>query len=148
MPRHESIEATLIDIFSRHKDFFDRMASETQMDGYKNAFIGLANKGHDIKHYEECFESLRQASQEASIALSNFKAEPIQDKLGVADDKVIGGEGEFRDELNRRLSPKTVARATLYNYLETLKIRKDTYTQKDLTAVLDHILALKKTRKK
>jgi hypothetical protein len=148
MPRHESIEATLIDIFSRHKDFFDKMASDTQMDGYKNAFISLADKGHNIKHYEECFESLRQASQEATIAIHNFKSEPIQDKSVVVDDKVIGGEGEFRDELNRRLSPKTVARATLYNYLETLKIRKDTYTQKDLTEVLNHILTLKKTRKK
>lgn len=147
MPRHESIEATLIDIFSRHKDFFDKMASDTQMDGYKNAFIGLANKGYDIKHYEECFESLRQASQEASAAIRNFTSDTVEAD-SVVDDKVIGGEGEFRDELNRRLSPKTVARATLYNYLETLGIRKDTYTQKDLTAVLDHILALKKTRKK
>lgn len=148
MPRHESIEATLIDIFSRHKDFFDKMAADTQIDGYKNAFISLANNGHDIKHYEECFESLRQASQEASIAIRNFKSEPVKNKSDVDDEKVIGGEGEFRDELNRRLSPKTVARATLYNYLESLKIRKDTYTQKDVIAVLDHILALKKTRKK
>lgn len=149
MPRHETIEANLLDIFSKHKKFFDELALSEQMDAYKNAFIGLHDKGYDIKHFEECFESLRQASQEASMHLLKYGSNPDEvNKPILTQEKFIGGEGELREELNRRLNPKTIARATLYNYLEELGIRKSIYTDKDLNLVLEHLKSLKTVRKK
>jgi hypothetical protein len=149
MPRHETIEANLLDIFSRHKKFFDDLAQAVEMDVYKNAFIGLHDKGFDLKHLEECFESLRQASQEANFHLTKYYPQPanVSDQR-IEVDTFIGGESELRVALNNRMSPKTVARATLYNYLEDLGIRKAVYTSKDLDKVLEHIKSLKTTRKK
>jgi len=149
MPRHETIEANLLDIFSRHKKFFDELAKAEQMDAYRNAFVALHDKGYDLKHLEECFESLRQASQEANFHVTKYY--PQTDNIRGQQTEVdtfIGGESELREALNNRMRPKTVARATLYNYLEGLGIRKAVYTSKDLDKVLEHIKSLKTTRKK
>lgn len=56
---------------------------------------------------------------------------------------VIGGEREFREELNSILSPKTISRATLYNYSETAGIRKSVYTTSDLDIMVKFIKSLK-----
>jgi hypothetical protein len=149
MPRHETIEATLRDIISRHQKFFDELRSADQMDAYRNAFIGLHDKGVDIKHLEECFESLRQASQEASAALAKYNSKPIADiQESHETETFVGGESEFREELNRRLTPKTVARATLYNYLEDLDMRKIAYTAKDVDKMIEYIKSKKTVRNK
>lgn len=147
MPKHESIEMNLSAIFSKYKKFFDEMAQAEQMDGYKNALISLHDKGHDIKHYEQCFESLSQACREAIMfhdSITNNKNAPSEE---IAPETYIGGEAELRQELNRRLLPKTVARATLYNYLEELGIRKSIYTTDDLEKVIQHIRGLRKSMK-
>ena len=60
----------------------------------------------------------------------------------------IGGETELREEVNKKLFPKTVARATLYNYLRDLDIRKALYTARDVRMVIDYIKTLRVTRRK
>lgn len=146
MPRHEAIETNLLAIFSKYQKFFDEMAQAEQMDAYKNAFISLHEKGHDIKHYEQCFESLSQACREAIIYFDSV----VRTK-GVSEsptpETYIGGEAELRKELNKRIYPKTVARATLYNYLEDLKIRKSIYTTDDLEKLIQHFRSMKTFRK-
>lgn len=150
MPRHETIEAHLQDIFSKHKDFFDQMKETTQMDGYKNAFMSLHRKGFDIVHLENCFESLRQACQEAMEGVAKQDAKPVEAKLDSAPDEgeIIGGEIDFRKVLNQRLGGKTVARPTLYYYLQELGLRKSLYTYNDLDEVIDFIKNRKTSRKK
>jgi acyl-CoA hydrolase len=59
----------------------------------------------------------------------------------------VGGEKELRTMLNERLAPKTLSRASLYNYLETLKIRKAYYTKKDFDIVMKHLQSLKFVKK-
>lgn len=146
MPRHEAIETNLLAIFSKYSKFFEEMAEAQQMDGYKNAFISLAEKGHDIKHYEQCFESLSQACREAVIYFDSDL-----NKKNVAEsptpETYIGGESELRKELNKRIHPKTIARPTLYNYLEDLQIRKSIYTTDDLEKLIQHLRSMKSSRK-
>lgn len=151
MPRHETIESNLLDIFSKHKDFFDRMKEDTQMDAYKNAFMSLhRKKGLDLAHLENCFESLRQACQEAMEGVAKQDATPVDVQINSIPevDKIIGGEIDLRQVLNEKLGGKTVARATLYNYLQELGIRKSLYTHKDLDAVIRHIKNQKIVRNK
>lgn len=146
MPRHEAIETNLLAIFTKYQKFFDEMAQAEQMDGYKNAFISLHEKGHDIKHYEQCFESLSQACREAIMYHeSNSTKSTSSDE--VTPETYIGGEAELRKELNKRIHPKTVARATLYNYLEDLKIRKSIYTTDDLEKLIQYFRSMKTFRK-
>lgn len=150
MPKHETIEANLRDIFSKHKEFFDQMKKDTQMDAYKNAFMSLhRKKGLDIAHLELCFESLRQACQEAieGIAQQDWKPDDVQ-VTPLKEDEIIGGEIDFRRVLNERLGRKTIARPTLFNYLVELNIRKSIYTYKDLDVVLNHLKVLRVVRKK
>jgi hypothetical protein len=63
--------------------------------------------------------------------------------LGTDTEIIIGGEREFREELNSILSPKTISRATLYNYTETAGIRKSVYTTNDLDVMVKFIKNLK-----
>lgn len=148
MPRHDTIEANLLDIFSKHQKLFDEMKEATRLDPYVNAFISLHEKGVDIKHFEDCFESLRQACQEALIHADKYRSPTDIVDSSKTDDTFVGGESELREELNNRLSPKTIARATLYNYLEELGIRKTLYTKKDADLVIDHMKSLRASRKK
>lgn len=62
-------------------------------------------------------------------------------------EEFIGGETELRKALNQRLSPKTIARATLYKYLQVLEIRKSLYTKGDSDRVIEYMKSHKATRK-
>ena len=150
MPRHETVEANLQDIFSKHKDFFDQMKETTQMDGYKNAFMSLHRKGFDIVHLENCFESLRQACQEAMEGVAKQDAKPLDVQMDSTpeEEEIIGGEVDLRRILNERLGGKTVARPTLYYHLQELGLRKSLYTYKDLDVVIEFIKNRKTSRKK
>lgn len=60
----------------------------------------------------------------------------------------VGGESELRRALNERLSPKTIARSTLYKYLVNLKLRKTLYTTTDLGQIVQYMSSLNRSRKK
>lgn len=59
----------------------------------------------------------------------------------------VGGEAELRRALNERLSPKTIARSTLYKYLVSLEIRKTLYTTLDLDKLIQYVSGLRSSRK-
>lgn len=80
-------------------------------------------------------------SETSSTSHSALTIIPIQPNF-------VGGERELRTLLNIRLHPKTIARATLYNYLEKLNIRKVIYTEADADEVVKHISSLRSSRKK
>jgi acyl-CoA hydrolase len=71
----------------------------------------------------------------------------IQSKQSESAEVIVGGEKELRACLNKRLSPKTIGRSTLYNYLEKLQIRKALYTQMDVDAIMAHVLNLRFSQK-
>lgn len=55
-----------------------------------------------------------------------------QSLLPIKQEQFVGGEMELRKMLNARLSPKTIGRATLYNYLVKLRLRENTIYNKRL----------------